>query len=115
MIYGKVLRRIHFLVLILLVYPGLGPAVGVAGLHIPRRLEWFQHGERRNETENIRVLTEMKMEVTRPRGRPRLRCKDTVRSDMEAWKIREEWAIDRERWKCICKIRYLAHGDDSEM
>ena len=34
-----------------------------------RRLEWFGHVKRRNETENIRVVVEMKMERKRPRGR----------------------------------------------
>ena len=33
-----------------------------------RRLEWFGHVKRRDETENSRALVEMKMEGTRPRG-----------------------------------------------
>ena len=32
-----------------------------------RRLEWFGHVKRRGETENIRAVTEMNMEGTRPR------------------------------------------------
>ena len=28
-----------------------------------------------------------------PRGRPKLRWKDTIRTDLKAWNIREEWAI----------------------
>ena len=51
-----------------------------------RRLEWFGHVKRRGETENIR-----------PRGRPKLRWNDTVRRDLKAWNIKEEWATDRER------------------
>ena len=39
------------------------------------------------------------MKRKRPRGRPKLRWKDTVRSDLEAWHIRDEWATERERWK----------------
>ena len=53
----------------------------------------------------------MKMEGTRPRGRPTLRWKYTVRKDLEAWNIREEWATDRERLKCLCKTRYPEQGD----
>ena len=49
-----------------------------------RRLEWFGHVEGRDETENIRAVVEMKMEGKRPRGRPKLRWKDTVRRDMQA-------------------------------
>ena len=53
-----------------------------------RRLEWFGHVKRRGETENIRAVTEIKMEGKRPRGRPKLRWKDTLRRDLIAWKIK---------------------------
>ena len=42
-----------------------------------RRLEWFGHVKRRDETENSRAVVEMKMDGKRPRGRPKLRWKDT--------------------------------------
>ncbi len=48
------------------------------------------------------------MEGKPPRGRPKLRWKDTVRRDLKAWNIREEWATDRERWEGLCKTRYPA-------
>ena len=79
-----------------------------------RRLEWFGHGKRRDETENTRAVVEMKMERMRPRGRPKLRWKDTIRRDMKAWSIREEWATDRAKWKSLCKTRYPAQGDGGE-
>ena len=37
---------------------------------VMRRLEWFEHVKRRDETENIRAVAEMMMEGKRPRGRP---------------------------------------------
>ena len=52
-----------------------------------RRLEWFGHVKRRDETENIRAVVETKMEGKRPRGRPKLRWNDNVRRDLKAWKI----------------------------
>ena len=44
----------------------------------------------------------------RPRGRPKFRSKDSVRKDLKAWGINEEWSTDRERWKCLGKTRYPA-------
>ena len=77
-----------------------------------RRLGWFGHVTRRHETENIRAVVETKEK--RPRGSPKLRWKDTVRRDLKAWNIREEWATDRDRWKGHCKTRYPAQGDGGE-
>ena len=57
-----------------------------------RRLGWFGHVIKRDETENIRAIVKMKMEGKRPRGRPMLRWKDTVRRHLKAWNTREEWA-----------------------
>ena len=79
-----------------------------------RWLQWCGHRRRRDETENIRAVAEMKMEGKRPGGRPMLRWKDTVRRDLKAWKIKEEWATDRERWQGLCKTRYPAQGDSGE-
>ena len=75
------------------------------------RLEWFGHIKRRDESENIRAVAEMKMEGKCPRGRPKLRWYDTVRRALKAWKIKEEWPNDRERWKRLCKTRYPEQGD----
>ena len=38
------------------------------------------------------------MEGKRPRGGPKLQWKDTVRRDLKAWNIREEWATGREKY-----------------
>ena len=76
-----------------------------------RRLEWFGHVKRRDETEHIRAVVEMKMEGERSRGRLKLKWNDAVRRNLKAWNIREEWATDRERWKGICKTRYTPHRE----
>ena len=51
---------------------------------------------RRDETETIREVVEMKMERKRPGGRLELRWKDTLRRDLNAWNVREEWETDME-------------------
>ena len=79
-----------------------------------RRLDRFGHVKRRDETENIRAVVEMKMEGKRPRGRPKSRWKVTIRRDIKAWSIREEWATDRAKWKSLCKTRYPVQGDSGE-
>ena len=56
----------------------------------------------------------MKMEGKRPRGRPKLRCKDTARRDLKAWSVRDKWDTERERGKGLCKTRYPAQGDGGE-
>ena len=55
-----------------------------------RMLEGFGHVKTRDETENTRAVPEMKIEGKRPRGRPKLLWKYTVRRDLKAWDIREE-------------------------
>ena len=51
---------------------------------------------RAHGTANSREVAEIKMEGKRPRGRDRLWWKGVVRRDMKVWKVREEWAIDRD-------------------
>ena len=68
-------------------------AVPIAMVMRRRRLEWFGHVKRRDETENIRAVVAMQMEDKRPGGRPRLQWKDTARRDLKAWNIREEWPL----------------------
>ena len=45
-------------------------------------MEWFGHVERRCDGENTTAVSEMRMEGKRPRGRPRLKWKTTIRRDM---------------------------------
>ena len=89
--------------------PGQGTVVNMESQYEDsrRRLEWFGHIKRRYETENIRAIVEMKMEGKRPRGRPKLRCKDTVRRDQKALNIREEWATDTPHRETVAKAEKI--------
>ena len=86
----------------------------IATVMLRRRLEWFGHIKRRDETENIRAVAEITMEGKHPRVISKLRWYDTLRSDLKARKFKEEWATDRERWKGLCRIRYPEQGDGGE-
>ena len=70
--------------------------------------------EGRCETQSTRAVAEMKREGKRRRGRPKLRWKDTARSDQNAWNIKQEWATDWETWKYLRNTRYPAPGDGGE-
>ena len=48
---------------------------------VMRRLGWFGHVKRRDETENIRAVVEIKEK--HPIGSPKLRWKDAVRRGLE--------------------------------
>ena len=57
-----------------------------------KRSEWFGHANVRYGKENNRPLP---MDGKRRRGRHWLQWKITVRRDIKAWKIWEEWDTDR--------------------
>ena len=71
----------------------------IATLMTLRRSEWFRHGNRREETENIGTVAEMKMQGKRSSGRSRLRWKDIGTGEMKAWKMRGKLPTDRSMWK----------------
>uniref|UniRef100_A0A8D8UV89 Endonuclease-reverse transcriptase n=1 Tax=Cacopsylla melanoneura TaxID=428564 RepID=A0A8D8UV89_9HEMI len=48
-----------------------------------RRLRWFGHMKRMSSERLPRKMYEMEMEGVRPRGRPRYRYRDTIKSDVE--------------------------------
>ena len=48
-----------------------------------KRLSWYGHVMRREDTNVAKHITTMKVGGKRPRGRPRLRWMDLVRSDLK--------------------------------
>ena len=62
-----------------------------------KRLSWYGHVMRREETHITRCTLGMTVTGTRPRGRPKMRWLDGLKSDMRIYGINPEMATDRER------------------
>ena len=68
--------------------------------HITRR---YGHVMRREETHITRSTLSMTVMGTRPRGRPKMRWLDRLKSDMRIYGINPEMATDREHWAVMVK------------
>ena len=64
-----------------------------------KRLSWYGHVMRRDDTNVAKQVTMMKVGGKIPRGRPRLRWMDRVRSDLKQHKHDPNLAQNREAWK----------------
>ena len=76
--------------------------LGVSSIHEKvreMRLRWYGHMQRMEENNDVRAIGDMRVPGQRPRGRPRGRCVDGVRRDMQALWINPEDAQDRTFWK----------------
>ena len=74
------------------------------------RLSWYGHVMRREETRITRSTLSMTVTGTRPRGRPKMRWLDRLKSDMGIYGINPEMATDRERWSVMVKRRHHLDG-----
>ena len=64
-----------------------------------KRICWYGHGMRRDDTNVAKEVTTMKVGGKRPRGRPRLRWMDRVQSDMKEHQLDTKLARNREAWR----------------
>ena len=75
---------------------------------------WPGHVKRRDETEKVRAVAEMKMEGKRPRGRPKLRWKDTVRRNIKRGATRRNGPLTVRDGK-VCARPATLHRETAEV
>ena len=69
-----------------------------------RRLRWYGHVRRREEEHITRLAMSVEVPGRRPRGRPKLRWTDKVKSDLRELGIDERQALDRETWRRLIRV-----------
>ena len=68
-----------------------------------KRLSWYGHVMRRDETHITKSTLRTTVTGTRPRGRPKMRGLDKLKSYMRIYGIKPEMATDRKRWAIMVK------------
>ena len=82
---------------------GIARVTPIKSVLAKKRLSWYGHVMRREETHITRSTLSMTVMGTRPRGHPTMRWLDRLKSDMRIYGINPEMATDRERWAVMVK------------
>jgi len=75
------------------------------------RLRWFGHVARKEDEDWVKGCTVLKVEGSKPRGRPRKMWMEVVRGDMKRLGLRQEDAGNRDEWRRRIKGRPANPGD----
>ena len=68
-----------------------------------KRLSWYGHVMRHDKTHITKSTLSTTVTGTRPRGRPKMRWLDRLKSDMRIYDINSDMATDRKRWAVMVK------------
>ena len=71
----------------------------IATYLMQKRLRWYGHVRRRDESHITRTVLDMDVEGVRPRGRPKLRYMDTIKRDIKKNGLTDVNILDRKDWR----------------
>ena len=71
----------------------------IATYLMQKRLRWYGHVRRRDESHITRTVLDMEVEGVRPRGRPKLRYMDTIKRDIKKNGLTDVNILDRKDWR----------------
>ena len=66
---------------------------------VQKRLRWYGHVRRRDESHTTRTVLTMVVEGVRPRGRPTLRYRDAIKRDIKKNGLTDVNILDRNDWR----------------
>jgi len=69
-----------------------------------KRLRWYGHMLRKEDTDCVKKCMEYEVEGSRPRGRPKGTWREVAQKDCQAHNLNKEDAVDHLRWKKLIKI-----------
>jgi hypothetical protein len=69
------------------------------------RLGWFGHLERKGRDDWVSACRNIDVGGTRQRGRGRKTWNECVRKDMDLLGLKEEWALDRIKWRGVLMVK----------
>ena len=64
---------------------------------------WYGHVLRKEDNDWVKKCIEYEVEGSRPRGRPWRTCREVVKEDCQAQKLKTEDAMDRSKWRKLIK------------
>ena len=71
------------------------------------RLRWYGHACRRNEEDDVKKVTNVRVDGRRGRRRPKHRWKDTVNAELKLWSLETEDTEERVRWRSLTELGAL--------